>query len=188
MRAFTLQPVTAKQDLRRWAKAIPAVTPAESDAVVSGLVEFLREQPVETGLLFLPIPGEVDLSPLPDLLPGIAWHVTRTPQVGQLTVHPLGVDLEEHPFGYRQPVADAPKVDPAIIDLVLVPGLLFDEKGGRLGRGKGYYDDLLGRTKEGCVVAAVTVERRLVAQVPMEGTDHRMQYLATELGCRPVQT
>lgn len=49
---------------------------------------------------------------------------------------PASITLREPPF-------DAPIYDPAAIHLILVPGLAFDDAGGRLGRGGGFYDRFL---------------------------------------------
>jgi 5-formyltetrahydrofolate cyclo-ligase len=61
-------------------------------------------------------------------------------------------DLERQHFGIYQPKKDRVKEVPLEdIDLVVVPGVAFDKKNVRLGRGHGYYDRFLsglpGRTK-----------------------------------------
>ena len=45
---------------------------------------------------------------------------------------------------------------PEPVDLVLVPGLAFDLWGARLGRGAGYYDELIGRMSRRVVRALHT--------------------------------
>jgi len=53
-------------------------------------------------------------------------------------------DLSPGPYGIKQPQQD--KVRPVAvekIDLIVVPGVVFDEENNRLGRGKGYYDRFL---------------------------------------------
>ena len=58
------------------------------------------------------------------------------------------------------------------IDLMIVPGVAFDLKGNRLGRGKGYYDKILSRTK--AYKVGVCFDFQLIAQVPVEEHDVRM--------------
>ena len=48
-------------------------------------------------------------------------------------------------YGIREPeVERCPEVAEASIDAALVPGLAWDRRGSRLGRGAGYYDRLFG--------------------------------------------
>jgi 5-formyltetrahydrofolate cyclo-ligase len=53
-------------------------------------------------------------------------------------------DVEEGPFGIKQPAKGLAKAIPLKeIDLIVVPALAYDKKNMRLGRGKGYYDNFL---------------------------------------------
>jgi len=56
----------------------------------------------------------------------------------------LETDLEIGPYGIKQPITDPAKAwKDDCFDMVIVPGLAFDEKNNRLGRGGGYYDRFL---------------------------------------------
>src|SRR5690606_1955716 len=47
-------------------------------------------------------------------------------------------------YQIREPLATTPKLEDADqLDLIIMPGLAFDEKGGRLGYGAGYYDTFI---------------------------------------------
>ncbi len=146
------------------------------------LSEWLRPHSPAVVVTYLPLPGELDLSSLPSMLPGCEWALTRTPFEGPLTVHPLGSELEMHRFGFPQPAENSIVVDDSAIDIVLVPGLLFDRRGGRLGRGMGYYDDLLGRLHADRV--GVCLETWIIEEVPLEPHDQIVGWLATPLGVR----
>lgn len=136
-------------------------------------------QSAGTVLTYMPLPHEPDLTGLP----GVRLATTRTPQLPdrRLTLHWLTAEtpLERHPFGYLQPVADAPGPDPAEIGLVLVPGLAFDESGGRLGHGAGYYDRLLMELPHAVLMG---VARLILPDLPMEPHDVRMTHLLTRDG------
>ena len=67
------------------------------------------------------------------------------------------------------------------IDLVIVPGLVFDMFGDRLGYGGGYYDRFLKDFKG--VKAGVCYSECVCYSLPEEDTDVRMDMLITEAGC-----
>ena len=139
-------------------------------------------------LLYLPAPSEVDLAPLARD-PGRSLYATRTWPEPQrvLTVHVLDpARLETHRWGFRQPRADAPVVDPAIVELVLVPGLAFDATGTRLGSGRGYFDRLLATLDDRTVKVGVAPADALVPRLPREPHDVPMDYLVTDEGIRAV--
>ena len=57
------------------------------------------------------------------------------------------LDLEYKPYGLWEPRSTAPVFTPqqGVLCLIATPGLAFDRRGNRLGRGKAYYDKWLGR-------------------------------------------
>jgi 5-formyltetrahydrofolate cyclo-ligase len=72
-------------------------------------------------------------------------------------------------------------VDPAAIDVVVVPGVAFDISGNRLGMGAGYYDRFLPETVNAVRIGVcwqVQVER----QLPAGQYDQRVHYVVTEEG------
>lgn len=69
-------------------------------------------------------------------------------------------------------------------DLVIVPLLAFDRRGGRMGRGGGHYDRTLAKLRaEGAVFAlGLAYAGQAVAQVPCEPHDQRLDAILTEKG------
>lgn len=80
-------------------------------------------------------------------------------------------------YGIAEP-ARRRVADPRRIGLVLVPGLAFDAKGRRLGRGGGHYDRLLARTAG--LRIGVAFEAQLVRRVPRAAHDVNMDAVATD--------
>jgi 5-formyltetrahydrofolate cyclo-ligase len=68
-------------------------------------------------------------------------------------------------------------VDPATLDLVLVPGVAFDRRGGRLGFGGGYYDRFLPTTP--ALRVGVTYDECLCDALPCGEHDQRMDWVLT---------
>lgn len=70
-------------------------------------------------------------------------------------------------------------VEPAAIDLVIVPGSAFDRAGHRIGMGGGYYDRFLGQAVR-AVRAAVAYECQLFDNIAADEHDQPMDYIFTE--------
>ena len=76
-------------------------------------------------------------------------------------------DLQEGAFHIMEPVGELYEGVP---DVILVPGMAFDAKGHRLGRGKGYYDRFLERSNSVRTIG-VCFDFQKVAEVPTEKHD-----------------
>ena len=82
------------------------------------------------------------------------------------------------PLGIPQP-AQPVWVAAETMDLIVVPGLAFDRLGGRLGRGKGFYDRLLAAAGPACKVG-LAFRWQICDRVPMEPHDIRMDLVVTD--------
>ena len=71
-------------------------------------------------------------------------------------------------------------VQPQDIDLIMVPGVAFDERGGRTGHGKGYYDKLLEHARRDCPLVALAFDCQMFAEIPMQSHDIFMDKVITE--------
>ena len=91
-------------------------------------------------------------------------------------------DLVDGVWGIREPHADAPTVDLAEIDMMLMPGVAFDLCGRRLGYGAGYYDKLLAplTSKISPLRVAAALDCQVVKSVPAGPDDQPFHILVTE--------
>ena len=91
--------------------------------------------------------------------------------------------LEKSVYGLREPSAEAVRIKPGGLDLVIVPGMAFTRCGGRLGRGGGFYDRFLGgEGGRGAVRLGVCFEWQLLDWIPEEPHDSRMDLVVSEAG------
>lgn len=90
-------------------------------------------------------------------------------------------DLKLNSFGYYEPVSIVP-VNPEEIDLVIVPGVVFDKNLNRIGFGKGYYDRILVKLKSNAKKVAVAHEFQVLESIPAEEHDIKMDMIISEKG------
>lgn len=77
--------------------------------------------------------------------------------------------------------------DPAHIDVVLLPGSVFDLHGGRLGYGGGFYDRFLSQEAPQALRIALAFEMQVVDKVPVQDHDIPVHYLVTEKKIRKIK-
>jgi len=140
--------------------------------------------------LFWPIRREIDPRPLAEDVRRLGGAVLLPVVVGERMVFrewDEDVPLEGGSFGTRHPPATAPERDP---DLVVAPLAAFDRRGGRIGYGRGYYDNAVARLKARgrtpCLVGlAFSVQE--VEACPMEPHDQALTAIVTEKGAHLVE-
>jgi 5-formyltetrahydrofolate cyclo-ligase len=145
----------------------------------------LIKRPLELGL-YRALPDELDLVALEASL-AAAGHSLHFPRVldrknGEMEFAdlPMGTaGWEKGPYGIEQPLAQLRPVPPESLDLIVVPGVAFGEKGERVGMGAGYFDRYLPRAPRALRVA-LAFDLQLVAHVEQDAWDLPVDWLLTE--------
>ena len=66
------------------------------------------------------------------------------------------------------------------IDIALIPGIAFDEKGGRIGSGDGYYDRLIPQLPITTRKVALALDDQIIPMVPIESHDKYVDIIITD--------
>ena len=85
-------------------------------------------------------------------------------------------------FHIPAPPESAPLVEEESIDLIIVPAVTFNGCGFRLGRGGGYYDRFLSRSR--AISVGLGRDRLIRDDVPLEPHDQGVSFLVTESGVK----
>ncbi len=86
--------------------------------------------------------------------------------------------FEGSKFGIMEPV-DTDMADPKLIDMVIIPLLAFDEKGYRVGYGKGFYDRYLQNCRPGCLKIGLSYFEAIEAVDDAAGFDVPLNFCIT---------
>jgi len=96
----------------------------------------------------------------------------ETSEIRLVKVKNLKTDLIRTAEGIFTPDADRCQGVPIdCIDIAIIPGLVFDEKGGRIGSKGGFYNRLIPKLPITTRKVALAYEDQIVPQVPMEPND-----------------
>lgn len=123
--------------------------------------------------------------------------IERTLELGKIVVLPVSApdsfsfrlmkvdniarDLKLGSRGFQEPDPKLCKEVPIdCIDIAFIPGVGFDEKGGRLGAGLGYYDRLIPELPIITRKVSIAFEDQIAAAIPMETHDKYVDIIITE--------
>lgn len=88
-------------------------------------------------------------------------------------------DLVQNSLGVWEP-RNSIVFEPDKIDLVLVPGVVFDKFGNRMGHGMGYYDRYLTKLRDDAKTIGIGYEMQLVESLKVQPWDFKLDALCTE--------
>lgn len=104
-----------------------------------------------------------------------------TYEIKLMKVNNLETDLKLGPRGIYEPNETRCNVVPIeCIDIAIIPGTAFDEKGGRIGSGEGYYDRLIPKLSITTRKVALAFENQITQQIQMESHDKHVDIIITE--------
>jgi len=176
--------VSLRNDIRTRLKSM---TPDQRAVASQQACALLEQQPLwkqaKLILFYAPLPQEIDLWRL--LQDSIAaGKTTALPRLDAATqryvaceVKELTRDLKHGEFGIREPAGHCMAISSKPLDLILVPGVAFDLQGRRLGRGKGFYDQLLASVRG--MTCGVAFDEQIVDRVPVEPHDIHLNCILT---------
>lgn len=141
--------------------------------------------------IFLPIETKKEpntwliIEQIKETYPRTEIVISRSHQNGRLShyIFESKDQLKLNRWNIPEPVYGR-EISPEQIDLVLVPMVVFDLKGNRIGYGKGYYDRFLSKVREGVKKIGYSLTPPLDDLKYVEDTDIQLDGCITHLGFR----
>ncbi len=178
------QKAALRQRILARLKATPLAQRAADSAALRALLSPILEQrgqqlgrPLHIAL-YAALPHEVNLLPLLHEHPQHHYAFPRCHAARHMSFHRVcdpATELVPGAMGIATPKATLPCMEPAHIDLLLVPGVAFSPAGERLGYGGGFYDTFIPRCPHARVLALAYAEQMVPpGTIPCEPHDIRL--------------
>ena len=165
----------------------PDVLAAKTKGIEERLFEFANYLEARIVLLYAPVAPEVDTLEIIKrsymynkivVLPAFDPNNFR---MTLMKVDDPEKDLVDGPRGNLEPNPKRCKVVPIdCLDIAIIPGVAMDEKGGRIGSGKGYYDRLIPDLPITTRKVGLVFEDQVMPMIPMESHDRHVDIVVTE--------
>ncbi|MBL8875534.1 MAG: 5-formyltetrahydrofolate cyclo-ligase [Phycisphaerae bacterium] len=181
----------ARAELRTlWRSLPPAELSTLSRRITETTISLPEWQNAGAIMLYASMPGEIDTGPLAEhaLSRGKILSVPRTDWEGGI-LRPVRIqswaDATAGPRHPDRPSVPSPRatcvdVNPASLQLVIVPGLGFDPAGNRLGRGAGFYDRFLLENALGAYAIGLAPDRMILQRIPAGAMDAPVSTVVSE--------
>jgi len=151
------------------------------------LFDFANFREAEVTLLYINQPHEMDsqniLKYCNDSTKNIVLPLFTPKNNGALLykINNIDTDLKTGANNILEPNPDRCKpVTIDDVDIAIIPGIDFDEKGGRLGTGSGRYDRIIPKLPATARKVSCALEDQMTQQVPMESHDKYVDIIITD--------
>ncbi|HIZ91654.1 MAG TPA: 5-formyltetrahydrofolate cyclo-ligase [Candidatus Bacteroides merdavium] len=170
--------IIGKKELRKYITELKTLHAASTTRLSDDILKRIEVHPVfqkaKTVLLYHSLPDEVNTH---DFIR--KWYMQKRILLPVVTGNTLELytytgpdNMQTGAYGIAEPIGEKFN-NFKEIDLAIIPGMAFDRRGNRLGRGKGYYDRLLPFLA-GTYKLGVCFPYQLLESIPTENFDVRM--------------
>ncbi len=171
----------------RLAGLSPEAMAKKQETIENKLLEFANFLEAELALLYVQRAGEMTTDKILRIslaarkgivLPSFSESKHA---ISLFRINDLDADLKKSTSDRMEPNPDLCKKVPLDhIDIAVIPGLAFDEKGGRIGFGEGFYNRLIAKLPETTRKIAIAFEEQIVEHVPMDSRKHNLDIIITD--------
>lgn len=164
-------------DKKRQREELRKIASLNADADPEAVVEKLAERLEELGsaqvvAAYMALQGEVELNGLFSKIDQ-QWAFPKVvgDELKFYQVRDFATDFATGSFGIPEPLDGLDEIPIHDIDVFLCPGLGFDRHGGRMGRGKGFYDRILAKANPSAYKIGVCFPFQLVDKITTDEWD-----------------
>ena len=155
----------------------------KSDLIIQNLEKFIKN--VENIMIFMDMKNEVRITKLMELYPKKSFFI---PKITDSKNREMKINKYEenelvlHKFGYYES-SSSHFYNENILDIVIVPAVVFDSKKNRIGFGGGYYDTFLKKIRGGnkkVLFIGICYDFQIIEKVPAEEHDVVLDFVVSE--------
>lgn len=181
-----------RNQYKQYRLALPADVKADYDKrICDALMQMVSFRYSETILMYAPLEGEIDVMPIAEK----ALELGKKVAFPRCVEEPRNLDfkyvssideLRSGSYSIAEPTEDMESVTDFSRSVCIIPGVVFDVEGYRVGYGKGYYDRFLAAydgTKFGLAYSEC-----IINAVPRGRFDRHVDILISERGSKLVKS
>lgn len=159
----------------------------KSNIIIDKLISIEEYKKSKTVFIYMDFKNEVStIGLIKKMLDGkksvvIPYTDTVNTVIIPVEIKDVDNDLKISSFGYLEPkIEKINEIELDKIDLIIVPGVVFDKCLNRIGFGKGYYDRILNKKRHDAKAIAIAYEFQVLDEIPFEEHDIKMDMIITE--------
>ena len=155
----------------------------KSDLIIQNLGKFIKN--AENIMIFMDMKNEVKITKLMKLYPEKSFFISKITDSKnrEMKINRYNEnELVLHKFGYYES-SSSDFYNENILDIIIVPAVVFDLEKNRIGFGGGYYDTFLKKIRGGnkkVLFIGICYDFQIIEKVPAEEHDVVLDFVVSE--------